>query len=466
MLVAQDGEGLVFAREERVASLTPAYPERWRVVLADGTVAYRPGPPGPGPWQPLGESLVLPQLLRATAEGWEDPAGFAFPPAPLKPVPLETVEDAIWALEDNFWHTDEGLVPCELPLKEALQLHPYLRQLQPGRFFNPRRLERIRLQGSKAVLSFGGERQQVVDRRWHSDLCETLGLTSLSRLEPFRPGLFRQFLREFPFELARARGEVLKAHFREADELMANLAWQARHYCGLGLNMGYGSDHGDFNYFPLGPALQRTGFMRTFRINGPLFRRFEQMLGRMVGKDRLFTFAELGFADKGEGLRRIGKRRPEVILLAEKGGVGDFCRGLAEQHDLSLFISGGVPRLVAVEFFVRALRQVYAGPVRVVALVDWDPGGHLVVTTLRLHLKRYGVKTPEEPLFLLRPELFTAEELELFPMTLTANTATEATVIGNWVERTGGIGGEARGITCNCLHPLERVVPALEQWLD
>jgi hypothetical protein len=466
--------GLVFAVEDQVASLTPAFPNRCRVVLADGTVAYRPGPPPQGPWLPLGTGWVLPQLLRKTAYGWEDPAGFPFPPALLQPVALPPAPnlphlpcppDAIWALEDGIWHTDQGQRPCPLPLEEAARLHPHLRLARPGLYFNPRRLRRITVQAGRALLGYDNGHQHTLEKRWHPALCQQLGLENLTRLEPFTPGLFRHFLRDFPFELARARAEVLTGAFATAEDLMANLAWQARHYHSLQQDKGYGKDHGAFNYFPLAPALQRAGFLRRLRINGPLFKRFEQMLAVFIGKDCLFTFDELGFEDQGQSLRQIGTSRPQVILLAEKGSVGEFCRGLAQRHGLSLFISGGTPKLVAVEFFARALRQVYTGPVFVIALVDWDPGGHQVATTMRPHLHRYGFQTPPDPGVLLRPETFTPAELDLFPITLHADSPTERAIINNWVERTGGIHGQPRGITCNCLHPLERVVPALENWL-
>jgi len=474
MLVAQDAFGLVFATEERVASLTPAFPNRWRVVFADGTVAYFPGPLPSGPWLRLGESYILPQLLRQTEEGREDPAHFPFPPHSLLPVPfppeppvaeLPCRTDAIWALDDKGWHTDQGRLPCAPPLESAARLHPDLCQARPGLYFNLRRLRRILVKGGRATLVYDNGQQHTLEKHWHAALCQTLGLDNLAHLNPFQPALFRQFLREFPFEIARARAEVLKAAFATLDDLMANLAWQALHYHSLNLDKGYGKDHDGFHYFPLGPTLQRAGFMRSLRMNHPHFRRFDQILATFIGKDRLFTFADLGFEDQGESLRLIGTKRPEVILLAEKGGVGDFCRNLAQQHGLSLFISGGVPRLVAVEFFVRALRPVYTGPVSILALVDWDPGGDLVATTMLSHLNRYDFPTPNDPVFLMRPETFTAEELDLFSLTLHPNNPSEATLIKNWVQRTGGIHGQARGITCNCLHPLDRVIPALKNWL-
>ena len=56
MLIAQDAQGLVFYPKQQVCSITPAFPNRWRVVFADGTVAYHHGPLQAGPWQRLAEA--------------------------------------------------------------------------------------------------------------------------------------------------------------------------------------------------------------------------------------------------------------------------------------------------------------------------------------------------------------------------------------------------------------------------
>ena len=97
------------------------------------------------------------------------------------------------------------------------------------------------------------------------------------------------------------------------------------------------------------------------------------------------------------------------------------------------------------------------------ALVDWDPGGHTVATSLVEHLARYGLTCPEPPAFLLRPEAFSPEELELFSKGLHGKTPQQVARIRNWVTQTGGIHGQPRGITLNCLQPLHRLTPELER---
>lgn len=64
----ETAEENLYVPESEIASLTPVYPNRTRIVLADGTVAHRPGPPPPGPWVPLHHSWVNPQHLTQLGE--------------------------------------------------------------------------------------------------------------------------------------------------------------------------------------------------------------------------------------------------------------------------------------------------------------------------------------------------------------------------------------------------------------
>ena len=120
--------------------------------------------------------------------------------------------------------------------------------------------------------------------------------------------------------------------------------------------------------------------------------------------------------------------------------------------------------MIGTEYFAKALRQVHTGPVLIIALVDWDPGGYHVAHTFARQLARYDF-TAVDPCFLMHPNVFSAEELELFGRKLTPKSAKEASRIRNWVEKTGGLGGEARGIYVNCLYPLDRLAPELDRLL-
>lgn len=127
MLAVQTAEENLLVRESDIASLTPVYPNRTRVVLADGRVAHRPGPPPPGPWQKLHHAYVNPQHLQRQGDHWKDPAGYLYPYQELTQPTEEPEEndlpEGLLTLElqgkDRFWRTDSGLIPCDLDWEQA-----------------------------------------------------------------------------------------------------------------------------------------------------------------------------------------------------------------------------------------------------------------------------------------------------------------------------------------------------------
>ena len=134
MLALQTEHENLFVPDLEIASLTPVHPGRTRVVLADGTVGYRPGPPPAGPWTPLGDSLVTPQLLLQEGNHWKDPADYRYPYQPLDELEIEEeptdLPEDVLTFEGNgrkyFWRTDTGLQPYLYKADQALQLYPQL----------------------------------------------------------------------------------------------------------------------------------------------------------------------------------------------------------------------------------------------------------------------------------------------------------------------------------------------------
>lgn len=434
MIVFEDEQGLCFWPMELVASVTPAVPDRFRVVTTDGTVGY---------------SLVGEIQCR---EG-VDPAGFTHESSSGE-LPLEYIREPFWAVENRavglVRHGDGDSSPA---VAEDLQ---GLVQCGPNWFFQPRRLRRV---GPGLVLTFDGGQTLKVDSKWSSHVLQALGVSSL---QLFPEALTRTFLREYPFEIARASAEVLRQHFTSARQLVANLLWQALEYVRLGLDKGYGTSHRGFWYNPLYATLERAGLVDLRLTKDGAETLYWNVLAEMIERDRLFCYRELGFVDAHASQREIGALRPEVIVLIEKDSLAASGIAAARHFGLSWIVMGGVSRLVAVEFFRDALREVYAGEVMVLVDGDYDPGGWLAGHTFVQHLGRYAVDCPRGPQFLICPEVFTAEELELFSRPLSAKDGR----VDEWVAESGGIGGEARGIHADWLHPAERVQQAVQKWLE
>jgi len=440
MILFEDDQGLCFWPEELIASVTPAFPNRFRIVTADGTVGYSPS----------AEPFVNAQWCGSGA----DPAGF--PQELIAAVtPSQYVQEPFWAVQRtaNGWlrHLDQSTSAGSAEDLEGLV------QCADDWYFQPRRLRRV---GNPALLlTFDQGRTIKVAPAFHDVVKAALGITSLQLLPE---GLTRTFLREYPFEIARAPAEVLKRHFQTARQLVANLLWQALFYRRLGLDKGYGITHRGFWYNPLYATLERAGLielpddLRLDKAGAEAM--YANVLGQMIERDRLFCYRDLGFADSHSQDREIGARRPEVILLIEKESLSAAGIAAARHHGISWIVTGGISRLVAVEYFCAALQSVYGGEVVVLVLGDFDPGGWLTGHTFVVHLARYGVFCPAGPVFLVRPEVFSEEELRLFSRPLSAKDGR----VEEWLAASGGIAGEARGIHADWLQPAERVLRVLE----
>lgn len=477
-LSLQDHLGLRFAPPFQVASLTPDPRGRWRAVLADGAVAYRPGPPPPGPWVRLGHSLVLPGLLRKVRNRWLDPAGFDYPYQPLEPVlqpppgpelpGLPCHPDAIVTLRgtdtETVWYTDLGLFPCQESAAQAAARHPELVLCKRGDYFHRRRLQRVVRDQTRHKLVLDDGSFLLVSHKNHFEVANRLGLPHFYHLEPFCPALYRDHLREYPYELARALGPRLQADFSEQRQLIANLIWQALRYREEGRRTRYGKDYRAFWYTPVKTTLYRAGFLTRADLEDrlpestPSYHLLQTILAELVGDDRLFTFQELGFKDTQPHLRKIGKVRPEVIFVCEKISLSDTVDCVARRFGVSTVILGGQPSLQETEYFVKALRQRWSGPVILIACVDYDPYGWIIANSFASQLARYGVESPQGITgYVVRPEFFSAEDLELFAIPVPANSPATQAKLDQWMRQTNGVNGQPLGLHANDLDPARMV---------
>jgi hypothetical protein len=452
----QGGDGLVFAARRDVASLVPEFDGRWRGVLRDGTVAHRPVAPGEGPWVAVGDMLLNPRWLVRTENGWEDPAGFVFASGELDVVPepeepavagLPCAADAVYALRPDgatgcAWLTDNGeFVWPKTSARKASALHPRMVEITKSLYVNRRRLRRIgycraRLRG---VLDNGLEFRINVKA---GVLAARLGLASISRLEPYRAALYRDVeLRDWPYRLALAPGETLQRDFPTRRKLIANLLWQR-------FRQGWTKQSAfrQLWYEDVAPAVERAGFARA---GG--YAVLQELLRTWVGDERFFTFREYGFKDPGAHNRRIGS---DVVLVVEKDTIADRAFALAREFGVSCIVLSGQPSLLETEWFVHVLARKL---VRVIALVDYDPAGWIVARSFVAQLRRYGVEVPRPVEFLVRPEVFTAAELELVAVPISAGSASWEEKTQDWMAECGGVNGERLAVGADHLEPYARL---------
>jgi len=485
VLITQDAEGLVFRRPEEIASITPEYADRWRVVDAWGCVSYLPTAPPAGPWVALGESWVNPRWLRPQGEFWVDPAGFCYPRQTLGQAPTLPQEAAAEGLpcaapavvslighgKTCHWHTDEGDIPWNMPAVQAAPRHPHLFQMRQGIFLNLRRLKRIRKKNPRTVSPYLFEMDtgEVYELNGASEavVANRLGLTELDKLQPYHRGFWRRQLRAYPYEISQAPAARLLADFASPDVLLANLVWQVYLWRLQGLPVRFGLSFRDAHYNPNKAALFRAGFLdcgqggirKGAKPEDELFVLWERVLLEMVS-DGLFSYTDLGFIDEYGSDRGIGAKHPHILLVAEKSTQGRMVAQLARELGLSWVITKGVSTLVGDLFLANALKAATNQTIRSLFVVDFDEGGWSLGNSMVKHLQKWGIQA-SPPEFVCWPSHFSAEELEMIAIPRNLRDPATATRVRKWVAEMGGLNGKAMGISVNYLQPYERLKAAV-----
>ena len=478
-IALQAGPGrLLMVDPQEIACWSPTHFGRWRVILVDGQVLHHPGPVPPGPWAELEQHWVQPSQIKLH----RDPAGFQIPyKPPVQPRSAVSVKvpapDQILALQDGpegpRWHMLDGTTtPTKVPAQEAAAERPWLLKLRRGLWIHHNRirstsLNQIQMDGS---LTFS---VQGIERSTHR-LKENLGLYGLDRLAPDPHQLEELKIRDYPFEIARAKAPVLQQHFPTAGNLINNILYQTYDiYQQTGI-FPYGNSFRAYFYRPLQATLYRAGFLsgREARsmvfLNNPqdrMFSLFCRSLHNLVRHYRLFTYRQFGFCDPAPHHRLIGSHRAEKILLVEKGDkLEKFARALQAEFGLTLLILAGNPRLLTTEYFAQALKNHGLREIEIYFYGDFDYAGWDNAPAFRDQLLFCGVKCTRLERLIL-PGCFTAEELPIYSRPLQIANSTIKARVERFMQESGGVCGQARGIHANWLMPYERVRARMEELL-
>lgn len=468
---------------DAVALVREEHEGRWELTSAWGEVAHRPslpeGFPSPG-WRAVEGGWASPAHVELRDGELHAPGGWTLAaPADWTATAREAAEDLlpggvpraeVLALEPGpggwAWRMESGLVtlPTGWTGVRAAELHGEM--LPVGRLYvNLRRMRGLRWTAGQIRLDDGSVLQVTTGAL--RTLARRLGLPHLRHLEPDRHrALYDRGLRDWPVELLHMPAEDLERHFGgDRRRLISNAIWQTWRLRRVGRAENYGRDHRGLFYHPLLPVLARAGHLGLEAVEewtatkDRLFRHYEEILAEMVDRHRLLTFRQLQFEDCRPDLRHVGGQRPLVLVVAEKTSLRREVDALARGFGVSFLQVGGHPSLLAVEYLVE---QLPPGPVEVVGFVDWDAQGHEIVESVATHLHRYGRETRPVRL-LVRPERFSAREIEELAIPLTADSPGVRERIREWVAWTGGIGGRALGIHADHLRPVDRVLRAFRE---
>ena len=148
--------------------------------------------------------------------------------------------------------------------------------------------------------------------------------------------------------------------------------------------------------------------------------------------------------DANEGKCRLGEGRASLIFFTEKEGLMAYCKRYHEDYRISTMASRGQPSLVSAEYFSDELKAKKIKRLALIGLVDWDPAGFLIASTYRRNFERQGFEIKNFTI-LTRLDLFTEHALKTKSYPLNP----EKTITKKWLELTGGIHGECRGIYAN-----------------
>lgn len=476
----QNRDGLVFWPRNTIALVRREYGGRLEVTATNGEVAHRPGPLealGGSPFIPAGDdALVNPRGVRRRGKFLEIPGG--------------------------------GTLACPARWPQKL----------PGTTTTPSRMvslgrRSLDLSRLRAICKVDGHQRAVLENGTEMGmegtsaeiLQEALGLPSLEELLPTTDALrwlYWEDVRDWPFELYEAEASLLRRHFGESRRrLMVNAVWQAYRYRAEGRVVPYGTTIRGLWYVPVVNVLERAGLRHPGgtpaqalgplpldvleraglqHLEGqtpgplpldlqardsfdPLYLAYETLLAEMIGEQRLFSYRELGMEEPRRDLHDVGTRDPHVVLYVEKWSLNDGAAAIVKRHGPSHIIMGGTSTYIATEFFVERLRAAgVAGPLTLMAYVDFDPGGWKGVEAFCRHLARYGMQVSRIG-YLVRPDRFTPAELRLHALPLSSPNPQVAARNRAWVEASGGVNGKPRGIHADNLWPLERAVAAYEE---
>ena len=192
---------------------------------------------------------------------------------------------------------------------------------------------------------------------------------------------------------------------------------------------------------------------------------YEQVLG-FIGdfvRHRVFLYRpEWQFQLPSDSRYIIGRDRAKFIFYTEKEGLWEsHCVPMAEGGEdqlelkITAFSTKGQPPFVAVEHLANELMNLpypVANPV-ILACSDFDPWGLRIAEQIDAKMRFFGFKSVTT-YRLITLDLFTPKNLK-GAKDLSKMTASR-TDIQHWLDVTGGVHGEAKGIHCDVVNRSRR----------
>ncbi len=271
---------------------------------------------------------------------------------------------------------------------------------------------------------------------------------------------------ELEADMRRLHRDELARHFASKasgrivlTRLMRSIIWQAHQRITRGLEAPIRGNLRTFWYRFIKPVLAHIDDDDAAKKDP-----YDVMLrvfAELVMEHHLLSYGDFDFTDENWENRRIGERRPEVVVFAEKTGWVRWLREVHETFSTTTLALGGAPSALTSEYTLAALRAAKLTPdehpLRLIGLVDFDPSGDIIARSFQDQLARLG--WPNTTLeTLIEPSHYSALQLEMFAFELPKRQKTKTE---KWLGKTGGIGGRALGLEAESM-PYERVLELLK----
>ena len=262
--------------------------------------------------------------------------------------------------------------------------------------------------------------------------------------------------------------DELKATFRYAKKpgivtvwVVKSLIWQAYEKIKLGEWPQVDGNLRSFWYSNIKSTISKIGALDDAKDP------YDVMLYAFVEfteKYRLFKYKDFGFTDENWENRRIGVKRPQIIVFSEKAGFVRLMREVNKTYDCTTAALNGISSVLSSEYMMAHIAEAGVDLAKtrfhVFGIVDYDPNGAIVAGAFQRQIKSQGVKLLKYT-DLVAPSIFTPEELELSKFSLPPKQRTKNR---KWMEKTGGINGQPYGIEADAV-PKDRLLARLDKLL-
>jgi hypothetical protein len=326
------------------------------------------------------------------------------------------------------------------------------------------------------LILFDTDASRPLSPAYRDEAGDFLGMSSLSHVTPFsRPGywMMKMGVREIVCDILYMTREQLVEEFGDSNgrvvisDLLVNFLWQLVRRIRKGEPSPVEGGNVRSLWYMIKPTLNRVGALDGTNH----YKTLSEKLGEMVSR-KILSYSEFQLYEFQRWT--VGMYNPHEILVAEKEAHYRFLQQMQDLAGMTIIATGGQPSTMTSEYFSTALKQAvpdYHKPdaMVVIALVDYDPHGWLLLDTFMDDLRTFGIKNPEL-INLSVPDNYEPRELEFQHYDLLREDEVPGKILRSWMKRTGGIEGNPWGmevdvLMMNRLRVRQLFLKAAEPWM-